>query len=175
MREELLETVGDRLREYLESKDPALVLGEDSLNEAEDLMAVGGPGDLPVLYTCGLFFWFRSLAFDDPAESLAALEVAALSLEFLFEADPERVPENFRDGFEAVRSGDPGEADPILLWAYGRALLRMFDENAMRATASRAADVLRLAVRALPDLDSRRPVVVDDLARAVTAVARSKD
>jgi hypothetical protein len=175
MREELLQAVGDRLHEYLQTKDTALVLGEDSLAEAEDLMATGGPGDLPVLYTCGLFFWFRSLAFEDPWESLSALEVATLSMEFLFDADPERVPEDFRYGFEAVRSGDPAAADPVLLWAYGRALLRMFEENHLFATASRAADVLRLGLRAMPSADGRRPVVVDDLARAVTAVARSRD
>jgi hypothetical protein len=175
MREQLLDTVGDRLREYLETKDTDLVLSEDALAEAEDLMASGGPGDLPVLYTGGLFFWFRSLAFEDPAESLAALEVAALSMEFLFEADPERVPENFRDGFEAVRTGDPASADPVVLWAYGRALLRMFGENSQLATASRAADVLRLGLRALPETDDRRPIVVDDLARAITAVALARD
>jgi hypothetical protein len=175
MRERLLEAVGDRLRGYLETKDPAGVLGDDALAEAEDLMANGGPGDLPVLYTGGLFFWFRSLASDDPAQSLAALEVAALSMELLFEADPERVPDNFRDGFEAVRTGDPVAADPVLLWAYGRALLRTFGENPLRATVSRAADVLRLGLRAMPETDDRRPVVVDDLARAVTGVALARD
>ena len=175
MREQLLQAVGDRLREYLQTKDPALVVGEDSLAEAEGLMAGGGPGDLPVLYTCGLFFWFRSLALDDPGESLAALEVATLSMEFLFEADQERVPENFREGFEAVRTGDPAAADPVLLWAYGRARLRMFDENPLLATASEAADVLRLALRAMPERDDRRPILVDDLARAVTAVAAAQD
>src|SRR3954469_11325705 len=162
MREQLLQAVGDRLHEYLRTRDPALVVGEDSLAEAEDLMADGGPGDLPVLYTCGLFFWFRSLAFDDPVESLAALEVATLSMEFLFEADPERVPENFRQGFEAMRSSDPSPADPDLLWAYGRGQLRMLGENARLATATRAADVLRLGLRAMPDTDERRPGLVED-------------
>jgi hypothetical protein len=85
------------------------------------------------------------------------------------------VPENFRDGFEAVRTGDPASADPVVLWAYGRALLRMFGENSQLATASRAADVLRLGLRALPETDDRRPIVVDDLARAITAVALARD
>ena len=101
-RTRLLRQVQTRLERFAASRDPATVLGTAALAEATALldMAPESAADVEVAHAVGWLHWYRYLV-RDPGDDQQDLTAALRLLAAVYRAQPDAVPEQVREYFDA--------------------------------------------------------------------------
>ena len=174
MRVRLLAAVHGRLGRYIETQDPAVVLGGEAIAESDELLAsVPDPtADLEVAFAAGWLHWFRYQAADvgdDQEDLLAAIRLLAP----VYQALPDAVPEPVRSFLDQTTAPDqPAQEgnDGPRTWARdGVRLLRQGRVTGDVAALGGAVRLLRRAVEATSADDEARPRRLSNLAAALLA------